>query len=53
MFKKLKSEFGKIKWANRKLVFTDMKIVILSSVILMLVITLIEWLSKLFLNLIF
>lgn len=50
MLKKLKNEFKAVKWANRKLVFTDMKVVILSSIVLMFLIGAIEWVSKLLLS---
>ena len=53
MFKKIKNEIKAIKWANRKLVFTDMKVILCSSAVLMLLIGAIEWVSKLLLSAVF
>lgn len=50
MLKKIKNEFKAIKWANRKLVFTDMKLIILSSTVFMVVIGAIEYVSKMLLS---
>ena len=51
MLKKLKNEVKMIKWANRKLVFTDMKVILSCSILFMCVIAGIEWLGKLIFNL--
>ena len=51
--KRLKSEVKTVKWPNKKTVLTDMKIVSIASIGLMGAITLIDWISKLVMNMIF
>lgn len=51
MFKKIKNEIKAIKWANRKLILTDMKVILSCSVVFMAVIGVIEWLGKMALSL--
>ena len=53
MFGKIKREAKSIKWPNKKTVLQDMKIVLLSSAAMMLVMALVEWITRLGLNLIF
>ena len=51
MFKKIKNEIKAIKWANRKLVLTDMKVILSCSVVFMAIIGAIEWVGKMALSL--
>lgn len=52
MFKKLKNEVNTIKWPNRKTILEDMKIVSICSVVLMIIMTGIEFGMKYLLTLI-
>lgn len=51
MFKKIKNEIKAIKWANRKLVLIDMKVILSCSIVFMAIIGVIEWLGKMALSL--
>lgn len=53
MLKRLKSEINRIKWPDKWLLKEDLKIVWISSIGLILVISIIDWISKLSLNLFF
>ena len=52
MFKKIKNEIKAIKWANRKLILTDMKVILSCSIVFMAIIGAIEWIGKMMLSLI-
>lgn len=53
MLKRLKSEINRIKWPDKWLLGEDLKVVCIGSAGLILVISIIDWISKLVLNLIF
>lgn len=53
MFGKIKKEAKSIRWPNKKTVLQDMKIVLITSAAMMLAMSLIEWVARLGLNLIF
>jgi len=53
MFKKLKNEINRIKWPDKWLLAEDLKVVCIGVIGLILAISIIDWLSKLTLGLIF
>ena len=53
MLKKLKGEINRIKWPDKWLLAEDLKVVCVGATGLILAISIIDWISKLSLNLMF